>query len=336
MTRTPSHRTQDRLAVYLRATTPSGESAFFPVTDRLGEIVPFDRPHQVMVMATRPEDLRFSLRHLSKRAADRFRQTPLSIPTPTLVWLGRTIERFQPQDPLKLVVVREDDIDHFQVRPPDSQTETTWHVEPEGDGGVWQLEERPLRVGVFGFAARANRPFGLGFTGFLGKPGSQETPQRVVSKILNAATGLPEFRAVTGWSGFYVPPVSRFTRHARPTPAPPTVEAPVTFHLYDNQFTYLGSQNVTGIVRLDQVDPIGEDLLTSLGQAGEQFEPFRTVAERAFQAAVREITGETYQNLVLDALLGEVTAAQAKELLAKLAKLPVIELTPTRFRFRRD
>lgn len=318
-----------------------GEPAFLDVTSHVGKQSPYKTKVRTTVgYRVSKETVAFSVMQVTKNSAKRIlsEDAPLKIPRGTLTHLEEKAkaltgdESFTGED---VLLVMGDEEYRFKFRIDDTGILS---LEPEFEDDAFELPARPLRFTLYFRSPKADRIISVGFSGFIDrKPGDSETVTRVALKAIANATGLANFRILTGIEtvDMPAPPVGAPVMPMRRAEDHVTFDIPL--RLFDEEGAeFVGEGTVSVEVDLDRANASTGQLLYHV-TPDEELEPvlevYRTTLMQAIGTVMKSLLPEAEQrDLTYDIVLGQVGAGDIQRLKDITAQFPALDLTPTQYR----
>jgi hypothetical protein len=334
-------------AFWVRVAVPDGTSQFFPATDHIGKLMPFNAPQETCAMRVYPDAVCFSLLHLTKKAGKELKDRPVTIPAGPLSRLSRRVNEMELADGKVIVERRYEDEageQHDQAVELDLTIDgagvaTLDSADGEGDA-LFELGRRGERVSVYMISPKVPRRIALGWIGHLGRPTGNETMTRAAAKILNAASALPDFSLLTGIGAVDVPSLPGGAAVVRPTST--SVSTTVLARFFTDPTpeadpALVAEGGLTIEIDLEHANPAAGRLLFQViptEELAEAYAAYARVIEDWANKQLDELLGDDNRDLAYDIVLGSVSEGSVAHLSDKLTAIEPTDFTPTLCRAR--
>lgn len=325
-------------AFFVQTTTPDEQSTFIDETSNLGRKMPYTKPDAVCGMRVTTAVVSFHMTRFTNRSREIALANRLELRRGALERIERRAAGHLAALTSNNLIVELEEDTYTVLISRDENGVASLDMPDSGEDPIVTLSKRGTRVTVYLKAARGEKVLGYSFQGHLGRPDSQESLLRVVSRALNMISGLAYFRMVAGIETVTVPPSPTRYLAVRPTlkasdRARKTVglrlwsgdAAPVLLHQFevDIEADLVQANPVSGRILFHITPPAGQE---------EAFAPYRDlVADAALTMVTRELSPSEVADLVYSIALGELGAGDVERLQNAVATLPGFDVNPAQW-----
>jgi hypothetical protein len=318
---------------FVRVPTPENRvGVFFNASAYIGKQMPYEKPLATCAMRVEDGVVAFSLLHLTKKSAVNIAAGPIVMPRPSLTRLMRKSSEL----PLEQgnLVLEMNDVFYRMVYTSDDNGMITVDTAPDQEDVTFDLPPRGVQLSLYLKSPKLPRTLAVSFIGHLGKPSTPETVVRAAAMVINAMSGLMEFRVLSGIEGAKVPAAPN--KWAGRPPVRKN-EDRVYFDLVVAMFTGpstdltpVGRGNVVVEVDLDHANPSTGHLLyhfTPADEIAENFVEFRDMVATAVSNTLSQNLGNELAEITYEVVLGEVDGGTIDRLRDALKGLVGVDVT---------
>lgn len=326
-------------AFFVQVESADKTPLFFNATKELGKPMPYSKPLATCALRVSEGAVMFSLLKLSNRTRQTLLEAPLELPRGPLARLERkvaTLSALDADDVVRVEVGKVEGVDGEHVMSMSRDENGVVSLELVGDEITFTLPKSAIQVSLFLRSPKTGRVVAVGFIGHIGKPESTESLTRAVAQVINHASGLAEFRLLSGIERANVPSApGRFTVRKVARKAEDTVRFAVPVRLWSEENAPVSAGLVQVEVDLDTANPVSGKLLFHLTPDAalvEVFEPYRSNFDAAVSAAFMQALGaDELTDIVCDIALGDVGSGTLGRLREASGAVTGLDISPRQF-----
>ena len=330
---------KEMFSVCVDAGDDSAAAAWFNITEDVGRKMRFTKPLFTCAMRVMPDEIIFSLLQITNKMRSEVVAAPVQIPRGPMGALSRTKDKLGNEGVLpvgsELLVIVDDYRATYTIERDEYNLVTLSGAGEQQD--ELELPRGATRAQIFLNSPGVGRLIGVFAIVYPGRAGTPTTLARIASEVLNAMSGLPEFRILSQIHGARVPAAPR-----RSTPVVPSgthrasTLMQVRLFAPDEAPALVGHGQVVVEIDFERADASGGNILFSITAADpltdEILEPFRAKLVEGLNWHLRSGLGQDdLTQISYEIVLGEVGHGTVQRLQETLATLPGLDLTPRRY-----
>jgi hypothetical protein len=214
----------------------------------------------------------------------------------------------------------------------------TLETAPDQEDATFDLPMRGVQVSIYMRSPIRPIILAVSYMGHLGKPLTPETVTRAAAQVLNAISGLFEFRVLSKFEAAKVPAAPRSFAFR---PAVRKNEDRVVFELGVNMFDAarepVKSGTVVVEIDLEHANPTAGHLLynfTPSEEVAEEFPAYREIVGAAITSVLAKQLRDELSSIAIDIVLGDVDGGTLDRLRSAVGVLEGVDVTPLEYQTR--